>query len=134
DSDHPCPRFYRYSKSQRPIRSSTASAAPTAAGSARVSSDGNQLHPFAIDRDFDLMRIARGARNLDFKVVFRVDGKITANRQSTPCAEGEFVHTFLLPLLRMQAMDIHHDRHLRIADGKTADLPGSVEVALHRCR
>ena len=90
------------------------------------------MHSFAVDRDLDLMRVARGAGNVHLECVFGLDREVRANREPAAGAEGEFVESFLLQLFRVKAIDIHHHGHLGIAGCEAADFSGRVEVALHR--
>jgi len=83
DSDKPRSRLNRYSKFRRPIRS----AAPSASAAPTFSPIGDQLHPFAIDGDLDLMRIARCAGNVNFEVIVRVEREVAANCQSAARSE-----------------------------------------------
>ena len=122
------------SKFQRLVWSAAAAGAP-ASSAAGVSANGRQLHALTIDRDFDLLGIARcRPGDVDLHQVIAVNREITLNRQSAARSKRKLVKTFILGLLRRQPVDVDHNRHFRITDGEPADLARRIEISLHRCR
>ena len=63
-----------------------------------------------------------------------VHGELAPHRDAAARAERQFVDAFVLRMLGIELVDVHHDRHRRIADGEAADLSRRVEIALHVAR
>src|SRR5205823_4261504 len=75
-SDEPLAGLDGNSKFQRLVWNAP-TAGRAASRAAGVSANGRELHTLTIDRDFDLLRIARGAtRNVDFHFVLAIDREV----------------------------------------------------------
>ena len=60
-----------------------------------------------------------------------VNGELAPHCDAAAGTEWQIIHALVLRMLRIEAVDVHHDRHRRIANRQAADLPRGVEIALH---
>src|SRR5207237_505304 len=73
-----------------------------AAAGGRISSFGNERHPFAIHTDLELLRLsrcateARGGRKLHLDCILAVQREITPDCQASSCTESQSIHASIL--------------------------------------
>ena len=65
-----------------------------------------------------------------FHDVRAVHGELAPHRDTAARAEWQFVNALVLRMFRVEAMDVDHHWHRRIANRQPADLPRGIEIAL----
>src|SRR4030095_46587 len=93
-----------------------------------ATNEGSTRDTLAVDENLQV--VALRSPYIHPNDVRAVNGELAPHRDAAASTKWQVIHALVLRMLRIEAMNVHHHRHRRIANRQAADLPRGVEIAL----